>query len=95
MKAVGARNSDILSIFLIEAAIIGLIGGIMGIILGILSSYFVKVGASLAGISIEVVYRTNIIIFAILFSLLIGIISGLWPAIQASKQKPVDSLRYE
>ncbi len=95
MKAIGARNSEVLSIFLGEAAIIGLFGGVVGVILGILISYFIKLGASLAGVDINVIYQFKVIIFALLFSMVIGITSGLWPAIQASKQKPVDSLRYE
>ena len=95
MKAIGARNSEVLSIFLGEAAIIGLVGGSIGVISGLFVSYLVKLGASLAGININVLYSIRIIIFALLFSMVIGIISGLWPAVQASKQKPVDSLRYE
>ena len=95
MKAIGARNSEVLSIFLGEAAIIGLVGGSIGVISGLFVSYLVKLGASLAGININVLYSIRVIIFALLFSMVIGIISGLWPAVQASKQKPVDSLRYE
>ena len=95
MKAIGARNPEILSIFLAEAAIIGLFGGSIGIILGISIAYLIKLGASLGGITINISFQLNIILFALVFSMIIGITSGLWPAIQASKQKPVDSLRYE
>jgi len=95
MKAIGARNSEILGIFIGEAAIIGLIGGIIGVSLGLLVSYFIKLGASLGGVEINIIYNLNVIIFALVFSMVIGIISGLWPAVQASRQKPVDSLRYE
>ena len=95
MKAIGARNSEILGIFIGEAAIIGLIGGIIGVSLGLLVSYFIKLGASLGGIEINIIYNLNVIIFALVFSMVIGIISGLWPAVQASRQKPVDSLIYE
>ena len=55
----------------------------------------IKLGASLGGIEINIIYNLNVIIFALVFSMVIGIISGLWPAVQASRQKPVDSLRYE
>jgi putative ABC transport system permease protein len=95
MKAIGARNSEILSIFLAEAAIIGLFGGSIGIVLGISIAYLIKLVASLGGVIINISFQLNIVLFALAFSMIIGIVSGLWPAVQASKQKPIDSLRYE
>lgn len=97
MKAIGAKNSHILLIFLIESGLLGLIGGIIGVILGILlaktAEYvaFAYIGSPLLRASLNPV----IIIGALTFSFVIGTLSGVLPAIQASRLKPVDALRYE
>ena len=96
MKAVGARNSDIAIIFLAEAGITGAIGGAMGIIIGTILAFSVGFAAKAFGfpfLSIRVEYI--IVIAAIIFSFVIGALSGVLPAIQAAKLKPVDALRYE
>lgn len=96
MKAVGARNNDILFIFLFNAAFIGLVGGIIGIFLGAILSYFLP---SLMGDSplteSTVIVSLNSIIIALFVSIVVGILAGIIPAYQASKLKPVDALRYE
>ncbi len=97
MKAVGAKNSDILIIFLIEAGFLGLIGGGIGTGIGLGIAKAVEV-AAVRGFGIELVrayvsYR--LIGGALLFSFLVGALSGVAPAYQASKQKPIDALRYE
>jgi len=97
MKAIGAKNSDIMTIFLIEAGLLGLIGGILGILVGIGLS---QMAAFLAGLAlkttlIQAVFPAYLIGGALGFSILIGIASGVLPARQASKLKPVDALRYE
>ncbi len=97
MKAVGATNSDVLLIFLIHSALIGLIGGIIGIIfgyglaklisaIGLLLPEHVYIDPSLDGITIGV---------AIIFSTIIGIVSGYYPSRKASLLNPIDALRYE
>jgi putative ABC transport system permease protein len=96
MKAVGARNSDIMFIFLLESGVIGLIGGIIGVILG----YFVAITggsyAAAAGFSaLKPIFPWTLIFGCIFFAFLVGAGSGLLPAIRASKLRPVDSLRYE
>ncbi len=96
MKSIGAKNSDILIIFLIESGILGLIGGLIGIILGMSFSKLIELGAKLAGYGmIQVSFPLLLILGTLLFSFLIGTISGVLPARQASKLKPVDALRYE
>lgn len=101
MKAIGARNGDILKIFLLKAGIIGFIGGFLGIILGIMLSGFLP---SLMGSSGGIMGRFGFssptisiwtVIIALLVSVLIGMIAGVIPAYQASKLKPVDALRFE
>ncbi len=89
-KAIGARRSDILTQFIIEAVLMTVIGGIGGIILG--------AGASLL-LSAVAHWNTIISVFSIFistfFSILIGLIFGIWPARMAAKLSPIDALRYE
>ncbi len=96
MKAVGARNADILLIFLIESGLIGLIGGVIGLCLGIgISKGIEYIVVNFYGIVLLKITFDPIIIFSVLlFSFVIGSVSGLLPAMQASKMKPVDALRY-
>ena len=96
MKAVGARNRDILLIFLFNAAFIGLVGGILGIILGTILSGFMP--ALMGGLPIArgtAIVTLNSITMALSVSVTVGILAGIIPAYQASKLKPVDALRYE
>jgi len=95
MKAVGAKNKEILYIFIIESGLLGLIGGIIGAGLGISLAFGVSAIANSAfGSQILEVHLSYPLIFgAIAFSFLIGLISGLTPAFQASKLKPVEAFR--
>ncbi len=97
MKAIGAKNSDIMKIFLIESGVLGIAGGIAGIVIGILISKTVEIGANSAfgpG-TIYASFSPQLIIGMLLFSFLVGSVSGMLPAVRASKLKPVDALRYE
>jgi len=95
LKAIGARKIDILSIFLLEAGIIGLIGGILGTLTGIGLAALVSIIATQLGTNFG--YSINIFIcsFGLGFSFIIGVLSGFLPAYQASKQEAIDSLREE
>ncbi len=96
MKAIGAKNKDILTIFLLNAALIGLVGGIIGIIFGsLLSNLLPALLKTPGGIEIVTSISLQTIFMAILVSVAIGILSGIIPAYSASKLKPVDALRYE
>lgn len=96
MKAIGAQNKDILAIFLIESGFLGLIGGVIGILIGVGIGKLVEFGAAQQGLDIlKASFPWYLILGALLFSFLVGAISGVAPARQASKLKPVDALRYE
>jgi putative ABC transport system permease protein len=95
MKAIGAKNKDILSIFLFESALLGLVGGIVGAGIGLALAFAsAQIANSLLNDTIfSVTPSLPLISFAILFSLLVGILAGIVPAIQASKLNPVEALR--
>ncbi|MEK6826602.1 MAG: FtsX-like permease family protein, partial [Nanoarchaeota archaeon] len=95
MKAIGAKNSHILSIFLIESGLMGLVGGFFGVILGTVISYGVSEFSTRAGFKLLFEINTTLILFGLFFAFLVGMLSGSLPAYQASKLKPVDALRYE
>ena len=94
MKAIGAKNSAVLSIFLIEAGIIGLIGGVGGIILGVLFAKIIELYGQVHPLFyFSASVTPNLIIFGLGFSLLVGCLSGFFPARSASMLKPVEALR--
>lgn len=100
MKAIGAKNKDILSIFLLNSGMIGLVGGIGGAILGTIASSAVggMMGDS-SGITAKMFGTASLsfelILIMLGFSIIIGMIAGAIPAYNASRMKPVDALRYE
>jgi putative ABC transport system permease protein len=106
MKAVGATNRDVLAIFLGEAAGIGFLGGLGGVIVGWLAGQAINVIAIvyLAGQasqqggpppSVAVYTPVWLPLFALIFSTLIGMLSGLYPALRAATMIPVMALKYE
>lgn len=92
IKAVGAKNSDILQQFLIEAIIIGIIVGFIGI-----NMFSFILSQTSIGIQIPVVLSMSpiVVIIAFVVSIIIGIVSGIYPALRASRLNPVDAIRYE
>ncbi|MFH1326784.1 MAG: ABC transporter permease [archaeon] len=97
MKAIGAKNKDVLYIFLIESGLLGLIGGIIGVVLGFSISKVIEYIAisSLNTTLLQAAAPAWLIIGSLVFGFLIGGISGTFPALQASKTNVVDALRYE
>ena len=89
-RAIGAKQSNILTQFLIEAIVLSLAGGVVGLILGEIAAFFLAIiGDWVFSI------RLDTIGLALGFSLLVGVVFGVWPARQAAKLEPIDALRFE
>ncbi|KAA3665067.1 MAG: ABC transporter permease, partial [Chloroflexi bacterium] len=108
MKAVGATNRDVMLIFLAEAGTIGMIGGIGGVIAGLvlgqlggyigqqfLLAQIAQSGGSPEGLDSLVYTPAWLPLFAIVFATMVGIISGIYPALRAIRLDPITALRYE
>lgn len=89
-KALGAKKNTIAVQFFMETLIIGQFGGVLGIILGILIGMAVS-----AGVGFDFTTPWLAMFWAVVVTLLTALFSGLYPAIKASKQDPIESLRYE
>ncbi len=95
VKAIGAKNSAILSIFLFESGIIGLLGGAGGTILGIAFAKIIETYGQVHPIFyFSASITPGIIIFGLIFSFLTGCLAGFFPARRAAKLKPVEALRH-
>ena len=98
MKAVGASSDKILSLFLIESGIIGLVGGVIGIALGIFLSYVISLIVARLGVnglfSLAALDYFGIFVVLII-TFIAGVLSGILPARQAARMEPAEALRYE
>ncbi len=106
MKAIGATNRDVLTIFLGEAAGIGFLGGLGGVTIGwgsgqllntVLVTYLSQQAAESGGLPATVAVYTPLWlpVFALVFATLVGLISGLYPALRAATLVPITALKYE
>lgn len=87
-KAIGAGKADIVGQFLVEAILLSLFGGIVGVVVGLVGSQFTIVG-------VEPVVAPYSVFLAFGVALLIGLFFGLYPANRAASLRPIDALRYE
>ena len=87
-KAIGARKPDILSQFLVEAVLLSLLGGLLGVAGGLIGSHFKIDGTKPVIIPVSVVLAFGV-------SLLVGLFFGIYPANRAASLRPIDALRYE
>jgi putative ABC transport system permease protein len=89
-QAVGARTRDILSQFLVEAVTLSVVGGAIGIALGITASMLISYFAQWS-----TVVSPGSIVVAFLFSALVGVFFGFYPARKAAYMDPIEALHYE
>ncbi|MBM2826735.1 MAG: putative transporter permease protein [Dehalococcoidia bacterium] len=93
-KAVGAKRRDILMQFLVEATVLSLTGGGMGLTLGLVASRLLR-KVSMNGNPLNTVVSPDIIVLAVVVSAAIGLFFGVYPATRAAKLNPIEALRYE
>ncbi|AKB47463.1 Cell division protein FtsX [Methanosarcina sp. Kolksee] len=92
MKAIGAKNKDILMILIFNSALVGFVGGLLGMLGSTISSGLQSMmGDMTSGSGIS----PYLIVEGLVLAVLTGVTSGVIPAYRASKLKPVDALRYE
>jgi putative ABC transport system permease protein len=89
-KAIGARGRDILAQFLVEALVLSVAGGLIGIAFGVAVSAVI---GQIAGWGLAISPIT--VLLAVGFSLAVGVVFGVWPARQAARLDPIAALRYE
>jgi putative ABC transport system permease protein len=89
-QALGAKTRDILTQFLVEAVSLSIVGGLVGILLGIIASFTISHLAQWA-----TVVGPGAVLLAVLFSALVGISFGYYPARKAAYLDPIEALRYE
>jgi len=96
MKAIGARNSTIFTLFSLESGFLGIVGGLIGIVLGLILAYgFAFLGKIFLGSGlIQAHVPLSWIFIALSFSFVLGVGAGVVPAYQASRMQPVNALRY-
>ena len=96
MKAVGATKRQILSIFLIESGIIGLFGGLLGLLVGVGLSTLASIAATeFAQLPVKPYISVELVIGALGFAFVLGMVSGVLPARRAANLEPAEALRYE
>lgn len=101
MRTIGASSTDIVILFIAEAMIVGFLGGIVGILIGAGIGYFFNglLGVAAANFGGEAValfrYPLTFLTFIMIFSTVVGFITGLFPARRAAKINPLDAIRYK
>jgi putative ABC transport system permease protein len=103
MKAIGATTRDIMSIFIIEGVLMSGVGGIIGIILGVFGSQaltlilrsFMSMGGGGGSFQLVPIITITSVVLAIAVSLIVGVLSSLYPAWRAARMSPIEAVRYE
>ena len=89
LKALGATDNEVMKLFIMESGLFGFFGGIIGIIFGIL------IWVLISAVGLSAVVTPQLLVFALAFSVFVGVLSGVAPARSAAKMNPVDALRFE
>jgi len=96
MKAIGAKSSDVLSLFLLESSMVSLVGGMVGCVLGVIVAKVISLGAGTAlGIEFGAVVKPEVLLGGMAVAMVVGVLSGFYPARKASRMSPVEAVRYE
>jgi len=90
MKAVGAQNSDVLQLFIVEAVVLGVVGSLAGIVLGALGAY-----AATQYVDLAMTFPVEWAGIAVVVGILVGVAAGIYPAWSAARTDPIEALRYE
>ncbi len=94
MKSIGATNRNVMAIYLVESGFLGLFGGAVGMTLGILIAKGIEFGIE-SFFHLRALITPELIVGTLLFSFIVGVVSGLLPARRAARLQPVEALRYE
>ncbi|SFF93056.1 putative ABC transport system permease protein [Desulfotomaculum arcticum] len=89
LKAIGAKKREILSQFLLEAVVISLVGGVLGVIIGFFTVPLLKY------FELPAIPTLNGILLGLIFSMVTGVFFGFYPALKAAELNPIEALRYE
>ncbi len=96
MKAIGAKSSDVLSLFLLESSMVSLVGGVVGCVLGVIVAKVMSFAAGTAmGIEFSAVVKPEVLLGGMAVAMVVGVLSGFYPARKASRMSPVEAVRYE
>ncbi|MFA5124947.1 MAG: ABC transporter permease [Patescibacteria group bacterium] len=101
MRSIGITGKDIRKIFLLESGIMGLMGGLGGIIIGFIGGLSVNLAINMlarnfGGKALNLFYTPwEFIFFIVVFSIIVGVLTGIYPSFRASKLNPLDALRYK
>jgi len=91
-KAIGAETGSVLSEYLLESALIGFFGGLMGMLLGLLAVYLLNNATASSQVSVFTI-TTTVVVGPVVFATVLGTAAGLFPALRAARLKPIDALK--
>ncbi len=96
MKAIGAKSRDVLTLFLLESSMVSLVGGVVGCVLGVVAAKVISLVAGTAiGIEFSAVVKPEVLLGGMAVAMVVGVLSGFYPARKASRMSPVEAVRYE